>query len=469
MWNQYYTVENIDEAIKLLSTHGENARLIAGGTDLMLELERGQRKGVNVLIDISRIAGLNSIEIGNDGWIHIGPLVTHNQCATSSILRQYGFPLVQAAWSVGSPQIRNRGTIAGNLVTASPANDTIPPLMALGAEVILRSLSGERTVALSDFYLGVRKTVLMPGEILTEIKFPPMTVNQRGIFTKFALRQAQAISVVNLAIILTMEGEEIKNSSITLGAVAPKIIFAREAMDFLNGKRLEKEVIWQAAELTMSASRPISDIRGSANYRKMILRVITQRALSQLATSTPYHFVPTTPVTLATTDESKIQFPARKYHDLSTSIQTVINGKPYQLLVANNKTLLQLIREEARLIGTKEGCDEGECGACTVLLDGVAVMACLVPAPRAECAEIITVEGLAKDGNLSNVQKAFIETGAVQCGYCTPGFLMSATKLLEERPQPSQGEIIQALTGNLCRCTGYYKIVEAIEMAAREV
>ena len=477
MRRNYHSAISVDEVINTLDEQGEGARIIAGATDLILEIERGVRSGIETLIDVTRIPGLDRIEIDEYGVIHLGPLVTHNQCAASKLIVERAFPLAQAAWEVGAPQIRNRGTVAGNLITASPANDTIPPLMALGAQVTLKSGGGERVVPLSEFYRGVRKTIMQPEEMLIDISIPAMKRNQKGAFVKLGLRRAQAISVVNAAMVVTFrDGSSPKGSNhqiedvvITLGAVAPKIIHTSQAERYLKGRQLDQDAISYAAELAKKDAKPIADIRGGAEYRNEMVRVCVERGLHAISQENERKGYPDKPVMLWG-KHAEVEYPRLKesvVHTDGSSIITRINGKEFKLSAGHNKTLLRLLREDAGLIGTKEGCAEGECGACTVFLDGKAVMSCLVPAARAHDAEIVTIEGLASNDNLHPVQQAFIDAGAVQCGYCTPGFIMSGVKLLEEKPHPTHHEIRQAITGNLCRCTGYYKIMQAIELASQ--
>jgi len=468
MWQRYFTVRSIEESVQLLAEQPGSARIVAGATDLILELERGQRPGVHGLIDITRVPGLDLIELDSAGWVHLGPLVTHNHCATSPLIIERAFALARACWEVGAPQIRNRGTVAGNLITASPANDSITPLMALDAQLRLRSAAGERTVSLREFYTGVRRTVMRDDEVLVDIAFRAPPAGARSTFIKLGLRRAQAIAIVNVAVALEIEEDRVTGAAVTLGSVTPVIVHAPEAEQFLIGKRLELAGIQQAARLARQAAAPIDDVRGTARYRAEMVELCTLRALRSLAAGSERHGYPRRPVTLWGPDEWhwRVELNESIVHSSETPIETTVNGVRSHFATGQEKSLLRLLREEGGLTGTKEGCAEGECGACTVSLDGMAVMACMVPAPRAHGAAIVTVEGLADDGRLHPIQQGFIELGAVQCGYCTPGFLMAGAMLLKERPAPSRGEIQEAITGNLCRCTGYYSILEAFERAA---
>ncbi|HDD55502.1 MAG TPA: 2Fe-2S iron-sulfur cluster binding domain-containing protein [Chloroflexi bacterium] len=469
MWQEYVNAESISQVLSVLAEKKEEARVIAGGTDLVLELRQGLHEPIQTLIDITRIEDLCQIRLEGD-FLRLGAGVTHNQCLADPNIREFALPLALASWEVGAPQIRNAGTVVGNLVTASPANDTIVPLIALKARLEIQSLKGERVIPLKDFYTGVRKHVLQPDELVTAVLIPKMTPNQKGVFLKLGLRKAQAISLVSMAGVLTLDGDQISKATIALGAVAPTIIHAESAEKYLVGKTLTEENILSAAELAKESARPIDDIRGSAAYRQEIARVLVQRGLEQIASGEVLSRLPDSPVLLVgkMPENGKLKSISVPLAPGKEPIITRINGVEYTFEEGHHQTLLHLIRDHAGLTGSKAGCEEGECGACTVYLDGKAVMSCLVPAPRAHRAEIITIEGLGDEEHLHPVQKTFIDEGAVQCGYCTPGFIMSAAKLLEEIPHPSHSQIKTAISGNLCRCTGYYKIVRAIEEASKK-
>lgn len=463
MLQSYYIIPaTLREALAALADHAQNhPRLVAGGTDVMVEIEHGA-PAPHTLIDISRLPGLDQIKLKQDR-IHIGPLVTHNQAVAHELIAQYAWPLQRACWEVGAPQIRNRGTIAGNLATASPANDTIPALWVLGAEITLASVRGERTLSFPQFFQGVRKTALAPEEMIVDISFPLPPASARGTFIKAGLRRTQAISLVNIAVFLDFAGETVSEARIAFGSVAPTIVRAPAAEESLCGRPLSSESIAKATSLIQQAISPIDDVRASAAYRRHLAGVITERALTQLAHHEERKGWIEQPVMLwGETDghfpagEDAIELPP------GSDVRLILNGQPTTLLQASHLSLLDALREQGQMTGVKEGCGEGECGACTVWLDGIAVMACLTPAARAQGAHVVTVEGLAAESHLHPVQQAFAHDGAVQCGYCTPGFIMSTANLLLERPHPSADEAAQAITGNLCRCTGYYKIIDAI-------
>ena len=384
MWKAYYSVSKLREALELLHQYRQEARIVAGGTDLIIEMERGQHPQLQILIDITRVKGLDQISL-QDGAFTLGPLVTHNHVVASELIRERALPLAQASWEVGAPQIRNRATVAGNLITASPANDTITPLIAMGAEVTLSSLDGGRVVALQDFYSGFRQTVMQPNELLSAIRFPAFERNQRGVFLKLGLRRAQAISVVDAAVVLTLDdSDRVASAAIALGSVAPAIIRAPAAEAYLFGKRLTDDAIRQAGRIAAETAAPIDDIRGSADYRQEMVKVLVVRALRQLAAGELTTGLPDRPPMLWGKDRAVVKrgLPAAILHHPDTPIRSTVNGEPVRVDSGQGKSLLHWLRDDVKLPGVKEGCAEGECGACTVFLDDVAVMACMVHAPR---------------------------------------------------------------------------------------
>lgn len=462
MWKRYLQPRTLSEALGLLEQPDERRRIVAGGTDILVELQRGG-KPADTLLDVTKIEGLRYVRVEGDE-IAIGGLATHNDILASPVCVTYALPLVQACAEVGAPQIRARGTIAGNLLTASPANDTIAPLVALRASMTLRSRLGTRTVPIDAFFEGFRKTIIRPDELLTEIRFKKLHGERFGLFMKLGLRRAQAISVIDVAFVVEFDGDIVREADIALGCLAPTVVHAASAQAYLRGKRLDAPIREEAARRACADASPIDDLRGSARYRATALAVFIADGLQRIAENRCTDALQLPPVLLETGN-----VPPSAHAPFAGTIETVINGRPMRIEGAEHKTLLDALRENAHLTGAKEGCAEGECGACTVWLDGSAVMSCLVPAPQAHGSAVTTIEGLATGERLHPLQQAYIDRGAVQCGFCIPGMLMAGAKLLQEHPHPTLLQHQTAISGNICRCTGYRKILDAMIDASKRV
>lgn len=469
---RYVRPASIEDALALLGSIGNEAKLVAGGTDLLVELDQ-RTSTPTTLIDLTAIEGLDVISTTGDR-IEFGPLVTHNQAAVSLRVIGEALPLAQASLEVGSPALRNRATIVGNVVTASPANDTISALRALDTQVNIASSTATRSLDLAEFHTGVRRTVLGSDELVTGLSVRPLGSADRGLYLKLGLRRAQAISVVHLAIVLRVDEQgQINEARIALGSVAPTIITLPDVEQTLVSQQLgfgdlDSALIDSLADQCRSAVSPIDDGRATAVHRIDQVAVMVRRALTALGEGTHRTAHPATVPTLGGPTVGATQL---KPVDVAPGeeLAATVNGELVSA-PACGTTLLDWLRERAGLTGTKEGCAEGECGACTVQLEGTAVLSCLVPDGRAHGATIVTIEGLAGSSvtavpfpdELHPMQQSFIDRAAVQCGYCIPGFVMAAACL-----KPTEAADISArklgLSGNLCRCTGYYAIERAVD------
>jgi len=278
---EFFAAKDSNDAVALLSQHATSAKvkIIAGGTDLLADLKFSAH-GPDVVVDISRADDLKNITVSEQG-LNIGALVTHTQIMRSPVIRQLFPALVDAAHTIGAVQTRNLGTLGGNLVTAVPSMDSGPTLMALEAIASIAGNGGRRQVPLSDFFVGPRKTILKPDELLAEIIIPKQNLGKPTHFLKFGLRKGQALALVNVAASFWVDWE--KNAflapRISLGAVAPKVIRAPQAEAYLEGRPITAEAMAEAGRVAVSDAKPISDFRASAEYRRHLVAVLTKRAL----------------------------------------------------------------------------------------------------------------------------------------------------------------------------------------------
>ena len=277
--------------------------------------------------------------------------------------------------------------------------------------------------------------------------------------------------MVHLAVVVHLDGDAVSRARVVLGSVAPVVGRIAAAEEVLIGHPLDADRVDRAALAAAAAVEPIDDVRATAAYRRAVIVPMVRRALAAVAAGEEAAWWPARPPLLRTGTGRRTTAAGAMPAGALTgdgAITATVNGRSVTAGGAVGRTLLDWLREGAGLEGTKEGCAEGECGACTVHLDGAAVMSCLVPAPQAAGATVLTIEGLGDrpDGTAGPLQRAFVEHGSVQCGFCIPGFLMAGAALLAECEDATHDEIQTALTGNLCRCTGYYKIVDAVRATA---
>lgn len=276
----YLEAKTIAEAISLLGKYDGKARVIAGGTDLLVQI-RNKAIKPEYVVDIEGIPGLNSIEYDSKQGLSIGPLTTIRALEKSTDIKRNHPIISQAAGQLGSTAVRNVATVGGNLCNAAPSAETAPSLIGLGAKARIVGPSGERVVALEDFFTGPGQTVLKTGELLAEIQVPPMLPNTRGIYLKHAIRGSIDLAIVGTATIVTMDGDLCQDASIVLGAVASTPMRATEAEKVLKGKRIDDVLIEKVAQTASAQCCPISDVRASAEYRTEMVKVFTRRAIKE--------------------------------------------------------------------------------------------------------------------------------------------------------------------------------------------
>ncbi len=301
--------------------------------------------------------------------------------------------------------------------------------------------------------------------MLVEILIDAPEPHSADAYLRFIPRNEMDIAVVGVGSWLHLDGDKVSAARISLGAVAATPLFAAKASESLVGKKLDDAAIDRAAKLAIELSSPIDDMRGTAEFRRHLVGVLT----SARCTSRPSALARRNGASAARSNNRHSNSTDNRQDerqeltmDHKTVVETTINGEQMEFLCEPRQSLLEVLRDVLGMTGSKEGCLTGDCGACTVLVDGRAACSCLMLGVEAAGHKIETVEGLAQGSKLHPLQQKFLENASLQCGICTPGFLMSAKALLDHNPHPTEAEIRYALAGNLCRCTGYDKIVHAV-------
>ena len=279
---QYFAPQKIEEALGILSRYGNEIKVIAGGTDLLVQYY-DRLYEINHWLDLKNIKELKDSRI-NKNQMEIGAMVTHTQLEVSEDIKKY-FPILgQAAADIGSPQIRNRGTVGGNIVNASPAGDLLAPLMAYNAQFRLLSIQGEKIVTAEEFFIGPKKTILESAQLLTQIILPLPSERTYGSWIKIGKRKALIIATITLALVVEMaeDHKTVKDVRTCLGSVAPTPIEIKEVKKKMAGKNFNQLDFAELGQIVEDKISPIDDIRGTREYRKDVAKKIMINALEEI-------------------------------------------------------------------------------------------------------------------------------------------------------------------------------------------
>ena len=281
-WEEYLVPSSLDEALEMLERYRGAARVIAGGTDIIPASRKGA-PGIKALVDITRIPGLDTIRL-DGGTVRIGPLVTHTEVALSGLIRERGMALAEGASQLGSPQIRNIATVAGNIVNAQPGADTVIPLMALDGSVTILSRKGERTIPLAELFTGIgRTTIDSTKEILTQLSFPALGKGEASAAVRLAKRKTLVLPILTVAVVVGTDpaGKSFTKARIAVGPVATTPMRCKAAEEILAGSPVSEQVIRKAAAEAEKAANPrTSLIRGTSEYRKDMVVVLVERGIA---------------------------------------------------------------------------------------------------------------------------------------------------------------------------------------------
>ena len=492
-----HEAKSVDDAVRLLLEYPQ-AQIIAGGSDVLVQMREGKRAGAE-LVSIYGLDELRGVVMEEDGTIRIGSLTSFSHITKDPIIQKYINVLGEAVDMVGGPQIRNIGTIGGNTCNGVTSADSASTLFAWDAVIELAGPDGIRRIPIKDFYIKAGKVDLRPGEIQTAILIPREAYEgYEGYYIKYAMRNAMDIATLGCSVNVKLSEDKktFTDVRIAYGVAGPVPMRAVHAEAAGRGLEVTDENIEKIGDTVLEDVTPRDSWRASKAFREHISKLLCKRALREAVRRAGGVISEESQAAMApnTSDNENAGTGEKKEDPASISgvseesgsgrdtimtdaesgkqyklVRCRINGVERETMVDVRASLTDMLRNDYSLTSVKKGCEVGECGACNVIIDGECYNSCIYLAVWADGKEIRTVEGLmGPDGELSDIQQAFIDEAAVQCGFCTPGVIMSAVEILESGKEYTRDELRKQLSGHLCRCTGYENILNAVEKTMKK-